>query len=213
MHFTTLLTLLVSQASALHVFIGGNGDPACFQVDLGKDALLSEKHSAWELEEPTQKWVRDENLVIEITVDEHFDNNHRVFHQKALPFGDFGFIALDGGVHKICYRALTDGWWTKNKVKLDIDFLVGVGEAVVDTQSERKLGYFADRVSELIRKFVHINREQRLMREREASFRDVSERTNSRVAHMTVIQLIVLGATCAWQVSHLKNFFVKQKLV
>lgn len=49
--------------------------------------------------------------------------------------------------------------------------------------------------------------------EREAEFRDQSESTNARVVRWTLIQLAVLGVTCAWQLTHLRAFFVKQKLV
>ncbi len=48
--------------------------------------------------------------------------------------------------------------------------------------------------------------------EREAEFRDQSESTNSRVVRWILIQLTVLGVTCAWQLSHLRSFFIKQKL-
>lgn len=51
------------------------------------------------------------------------------------------------------------------------------------------------------------------LQEREAEFRDQSESTNSRVVRWTLIQLAVLGVTCAWQLTHLRAFFVKQKLV
>lgn len=204
---------LIAQSLALHMYIGGNEEPTCVYITLGRDAQLAEKHSAWELEDTSKKWVRDDTLSIEITIDELFDNNHRVFHDKRRPFADFQFSAKDGGEHKICYRALTDGWWSKSKVKLEVDFAVGTGESISASVGERRLGGLADRVSEVNRKFVHVAREQMLMREREESFRDVSEATNSRVANMTVFQLLALGATCAWQISHLRSFFTKQKLV
>jgi p24 family protein alpha len=50
------------------------------------------------------------------------------------------------------------------------------------------------------------------LQEREAEFRDQSETTNARVVRWMFIQVIVLGATCAWQLSHLRSFFIKQKL-
>lgn len=50
------------------------------------------------------------------------------------------------------------------------------------------------------------------MQEREAEFRDQSETTNARVVRWMLIQVVVLGATCAWQLSHLRSFFIKQKL-
>lgn len=50
------------------------------------------------------------------------------------------------------------------------------------------------------------------LQEREAEFRDQSETTNARVVRYTLVQLLVLGATCAWQLTHLRAFFIKQKL-
>lgn len=52
----------------------------------------------------------------------------------------------------------------------------------------------------------------KVLQEREAEFRDQSEATNARVVRWTIIQLVVLGVTCAWQLSHLRAFFIKQKL-
>lgn len=50
------------------------------------------------------------------------------------------------------------------------------------------------------------------LQEREAEFRDQSESTNAKIVRWTLIQLTVLGVTCAWQLSHLRSFFIKQKL-
>lgn len=50
------------------------------------------------------------------------------------------------------------------------------------------------------------------LQEREAEFRDQSEATNSRVVRWALIQVVVLSVTCAWQLSHLRSFFIKQKL-
>lgn len=51
-----------------------------------------------------------------------------------------------------------------------------------------------------------------MLQEREAEFRDQSESVNARIVKWTLIQLFVLGGTCAWQLSHLRSFFIKQKL-
>lgn len=45
------------------------------------------------------------------------------------------------------------------------------------------------------------------------AFRDQSELTNSRVVWWTILQILVLGVTCFWQMRHLKQFFVSKKLV
>ncbi|KAI9869539.1 MAG: emp24p/erv25p- protein, partial [Watsoniomyces obsoletus] len=68
------------------------------------------------------------------------------------------------------------------------------------------------KVQDLNSRLQDVRREQIFQREREAEFRDQSETTNSRVVRWTLIQLVVLGVTCAWQLSHLRAFFIKQKL-
>jgi p24 family protein alpha len=143
---------------------------------------------------------------------ETFDNNHRVLSQKLNPKGDFIFSAADSGEHRICYRALSAGWFHKNRVKMDIDFAVGDGISM-DSKNEELVSTLADRVRRLNNQMVIFRREQVNMRQREAAFRDQSESTNARVVRWTFIQLFVLGVTCAWQLNHLRSFFMKQKLV
>jgi hypothetical protein len=41
----------------------------------------------------------------------------------------------------------------------------------------------------------------------------MSERVNSKVVWWTVYQMIVLALVAAWQLRHLKGFFVAKKLV
>ena len=50
------------------------------------------------------------------------------------------------------------------------------------------------------------------LEEREAEFRDQSESTNAKVVRWTLVQLLVLALVCSWQLSHLRAFFIKQKL-
>lgn len=126
--------------------------------------------------------------------------------------GDFTFTAADSGEHRICYRALSGGWFHPNKVKVFLDVAQGTGSHI-DSSNSKKLNTLADRVREVNGKLELIKREQQLMREREAAFRDQSEKTNSNAVKWTIIQLAVLGATCAWQLHHLRGFFMKQKLV
>lgn len=214
MYFAAVLSIaaLFMRATAMHFYLGGNEEPRCFYFDLRKDMMFAATHSAWELEKTSNNWVRDDSLAIEVTIDELFDNNHRVFNQKLAPFGDYQFVSQEGGEHRVCYRALVDGWWAKETIKLEVDFVVGESD-IIDTRGNAKVDHLTERIADLNRKLIFFRREQTLMREREAAFRDQSEATNARVARMTILQLVVLAATCAWQISHLRGFFTKQKLV
>jgi p24 family protein alpha len=57
-----------------------------------------------------------------------------------------------------------------------------------------------------------IQREQQYQREREASFRDLSESTNVKAAWYTVAQIGVLVLVCFWQLRHLKVSLFSQFL-
>ncbi|KAF7721806.1 emp24p/erv25p- protein [Apophysomyces ossiformis] len=69
------------------------------------------------------------------------------------------------------------------------------------------------RIHELNERVQDIRRDQTAQREREAELRDQSELTNSRVVWWTIVQIVVLGVVCFWQMRHFKSFFVAKKLV
>lgn len=150
--------------------------------------------------------------ILTIIVQEVFDNDHRVVHQKGSPTGEFTFSALDSGDHRICFQPQSQGWLAKIKTKVDVDFELGSSEQY-DSKKRGTVQSLTDRVRTLNEKVNEIKREQQLTREREAIFRDMSETTNSRVVRWSIIQLVALGGACVWQLKHLRSFFVKQKIL
>lgn len=133
-------------------------------------------------------------------------------------------------------------WLSANQpnggIKLRLDLVIGETNEIQSTD-KTKMEDITTRIKDLKARLQDIKREQvfqrvsnfgpsaiprfpallwrgsilnRFTQEREAEFRDQSESTNSRVIRWILIQLAVLGATCAWQLSHLRSFFIKQKL-
>ncbi len=113
-----------------------------------------------------------------------------------------------------------------------MDLAIGETSAIESTD-KGKMSEIAQKVRDLNGRLQDIRREQVFQRvscvvavgtmgwctvadvdlqEREAEFRDQSESTNARVVRWSLLQLVVLGVTCAWQLSHLRAFFIKQKL-
>ena len=89
-----------------------------------------------------------------------------------------------------------------------MDFDIAIGKARPDLDHDRShVSEVAAKVRELNVKLEDIRREQQYQREREADFRDLSEVTNSRAVWYSVAQIVVLVATCAWQLRHLKVSF------
>ncbi|KAI9678113.1 MAG: emp24p/erv25p- protein [Caeruleum heppii] len=203
--------------SSLYFYIDGT-TPKCFFEELPKDTLVVGHYKAEEFNIETRAFESHDALTITITVDEVFDNNHRVVTQKGSSAGRFTFSAADSGDHKICFTPSSthaSGWLSGGNpvggVKLTLDLAIGETSAIESTD-KGKIQDIVGKVKDLNGRLQDIRREQVFQREREAEFRDQSESTNARVVRWTLVQLAVLGVTCAWQLSHLRAFFIKQKL-
>ncbi|KAI0388624.1 emp24/gp25L/p24 family/GOLD [Xylariaceae sp. FL0594] len=212
------LLTLSSVAQALHFFIDGTA-PKCFYEELPKDTLVVGHYEAQEFNEDSLSWIKHDGLSIYISVDEVFDNDHRVVSQRGSASGRFTFTAHEAGDHRICFTPSSNsgrqGWLNaanqNGGIKLKLDLAIGESSEIHSTD-KGKLQDISQRVKDLNSRLQDIRREQIFQREREAEFRDQSESTNARVMRWMIIQLVVLGATCAWQLSHLRSFFIKQKL-
>ncbi|PVH80615.1 hypothetical protein DL98DRAFT_491067 [Cadophora sp. DSE1049] len=212
------LSALLAPVQSLYFYIEGT-TPKCFFEELPKDTLVVGHYSAEEFDEDRKTWSKHDQLNILITVDEVFDNDHRVVNQKGSASGRFTFSAADSGDHKICFTpsstAVNNGWLSGltplGGVRLTLDLAIGETSQIESTD-KGKIQDIVKRVKDLNGRLQDIRREQVFQREREAEFRDQSETTNARVVRWTLVQLVVLGITCAWQLSHLRSFFIKQKL-
>ncbi|KAA6410318.1 MAG: ERP1 precursor [Lasallia pustulata] len=213
----SIILALVVPADALYFYMEGT-TPKCFYEELPKDTLVVGHYKAEHFDTAMNTFTSHPDIGIFISVDEVFDNDHRVVAQKGSSAGRFTFSAADSGDHKICFTPLaasTGGWLSSGQpvggIKLTLDMAIGETSAIESTD-KGKIMDLVQRVKDLNGRLQDIRREQVFQREREAEFRDQSESTNARVVRWTLVQLLVLGVTCAWQLSHLRAFFIKQKL-
>ncbi|KAK6202426.1 uncharacterized protein RJT21DRAFT_118453 [Scheffersomyces amazonensis] len=203
--------------NALHFYLN-TGNTRCFFEELPEDTLVVGRIDAYENPNldhlsPDDVFVHNPLLRVQITVDETFDNNHRVVNQKSSPNGEFTFTSLDSGEHKFCLTPVYDDGSRGKNHRIFFDVAIGSAHDYVDSKSTKKIDSLTLKIQSLNKKLQEIHWEQEHMREREAIFRDQSENTNSRVIKWTIVQLIVLVGTCIYQLRHLKSFFVKQKIV
>ncbi|KAK9447521.1 emp24/gp25L/p24 family/GOLD-domain-containing protein [Limtongia smithiae] len=210
-----VLAALTTRVAGLHFYLEGS-DRKCFLEELPQDTLVVGYYNAEEFVPETSTYVQPQTLGVHITVEEIFDNNHRVVSQRGSANGKFTFTAADSGEHRICFQTSVGGagWFSRQTVRVHLD--IAIGEVNMLTKDHRKTEKFTtlvEKAQELHHRLADIKREQVFQREREAEFRDASEQTNARVVRWSIIQLLVIGGTCAWQLSHLRSFFVKQKLV
>lgn len=205
-------------SQALYFYIDGTS-PKCFFEELPKDTMVVGHYQAEEYDDNQRAWAGHDGISIYISVDELFDNDHRVVSQKGSASGRFTFSAAESGDHRICFTPSSNSgrsnWLSASSanggIRLTLDLAIGETSEIESTDKD-KLQDITTRIKDLNNRLSDIRREQVFQREREAEFRDQSEATNARVVRWILIQLAVLGITCAWQLSHLKNFFIKQKL-
>lgn len=210
--FLFAVLVWAAHVSALHFYLK-TGEVRCFYEDLPADSLVVGKIDAYEFDERTNDYFKNNRLKVKITVDETFDNDHRVVDQKSNPTGDFTFNSVDSGEHKFCLSPVYGDGTAAKAHRIFFDIAIGAASDYVDSKSSKKVDGLTLQIQDLNRKLQEIHIEQEAIREREAHFRNQSESTNSRVVWWTVVQLVVLVGTCTYQLRHLKGFFVKQKIV
>ncbi|ODV62317.1 emp24/gp25L/p24 family protein ASCRUDRAFT_32494 [Ascoidea rubescens DSM 1968] len=207
--FVLILLSCFNLSDALHYY-STPGQKKCFFEELPADTLVVTKFDAAIYNDETKSFDHPDNLVLALTVDETFDNNHRVVSQKSKSDSEFTFTSTDSGEHKFC---LTPQYPKKDqRIRILLDMAIGYS-AAVDSKKTDDVNWLTSRIHDLNGKVEEIQREQQLIREREALFRDQSESTNSRVVKWSIIQLAVLIIVGYFQLKHLKSFFVKQKIV
>ncbi|CAD0088263.1 unnamed protein product [Aureobasidium mustum] len=227
---------LLLPTQALYFYIDGPSQK-CFFEELPKDTLVvgeyllspiclqpsnnlnSGHYTATQWNEQSRRYEANPDMGLYISVDEIFDNDHRIVSQRGNSQGRFTFSAADSGDHRICFTPTNvpsaQGWLaggsSAGNIKLEVDMAIGETSRI-ESDDKHKITDIVSKVKDLNARLSDIRKEQVFQREREAEFRNMSEHTNARVVRWTLVQLAILGVTCAWQLSHLRNFFIKQKL-
>ncbi|CDH49333.1 endosomal cargo receptor [Lichtheimia corymbifera JMRC:FSU:9682] len=204
--------LLMAQVSdALYFYLEGS-EKKCFLEELPQETLVTGIYKAEQFSAVQNQWIVNPEVKIQITVEE-VAQEHILVNRQDQPSGRFMFTSVDAGDHSICLSVASTSWFdsTKTRMTLEMDF----DDPTVDHEHDHgeALSDMARRIHDLNERVQDIRREQSAQREREAEYRDHSEVINSRVVWWTLLQFIVLGGICAWQLNHYKQFFVAKKLV
>jgi p24 family protein alpha len=129
---------------------------------------------------------------------------HTVVKTRGPHDSRFTFTSHTSGDHAICISTGSgNSWSTATHIRLYLDIVVGSTKP--DRDHDRShVSELSAKLRDLNNKLEDIRREQQYQREREWSFRDLSETTNSRAVWYSLAQIAVLVVTCTWQLRHLK---------
>lgn len=196
--------------NALHFYLDAS-EKRCFIEELPSDTVVEGHYRGLEWSESYQSYVENDNLGIQVEVTEA-ESGHNVVRTRGPFEGRFTFTSHESGDHIICLSTnYTSGWFESNThIRLYLD--VVVGSTKPDLEHDRShIAQLAAKIRDLNTKLEDIRREQQYQREREAQYRDLSEATNTRAVWYSVAQIVVLLATCMWQLRHLRRFFQDRK--
>jgi len=205
------LLLFSSTVNALHFYLDAD-EKRCFIEELPTDTVVQGHYTALEWNEKEQIYKANDELGILVQVTE-VESDHSVVSTRGPSEGHFTFTSHDAGDHSICLSTNYSSTWFGPTAHIRLHLDIVVGSTRPDLEHDRShVSVLTSRLRDLNNKIEDIRREQQYQREREADFRNLSETTNSRAVWYSVVQIIILVSTCAWQVRHLRRFFEDRKM-
>jgi hypothetical protein len=205
----SVLFSILNATNALHFYLDA-GQKRCFIEELPADTVVEGHYRAIEWSQAERTYQENRELGIAVEVEEAATSH--VVVKTTGPFeGKFTFTSHEAGDHSICLSTNHTSWFSHTHIRLYLDIVVGSTKPDLE-QDRSHVSELASKVRDLNQKLEEIRREQQYQREREADYRDLSETTNARAVWYSVAQIVVLVATCTWQLRHLKRFFEDRKV-
>jgi len=201
-----VLIFSITSANALHFYLDSD-ETKCFIEELPSETAVEGHYKALEFDRATSTYLINDKLGIDVEVDE-VESGHSVTKTRGPPEGKFTFTSHEAGDHTICITTnySSSMFSASTHIKFYLDMTVGSTRPNIEKDRSHVSGIVL-KLRDLNSKMDEVQREQQYQREREASFRDLSEATNFRAVLYTLIQIVVLLATCFWQLRHLRSFF------
>ncbi|KAI8914424.1 emp24/gp25L/p24 family/GOLD-domain-containing protein [Gorgonomyces haynaldii] len=200
-----------SLVSALHFYADAN-EEKCFSEDLPANTHIVGGYKL-ELWDNSVNDFQEHNAgQLQISVYSSV-SNHYLLQMKGSNKGKYRFTSTDSGDHQVCFKILTQGWFnTRAKVFLDVQY-GEEDESEYENQERSIYSGLTFRIKDLVNRVRTMRQEFQSQRSLEAEYRSASESANTSILRWTILQWVVLGLTCVWQLRQLKTFFVAKKLV
>lgn len=145
------------------------------------------------------------------------DPNHEILLLKRYGRnGKFTFTSHASGQHFLCMQSNTTRFSVFARQKLRVHLDVQMGEHSIDptaVKAKDTVKTMEFSLQHLIDQMTYISRQQNYQRDREETFREISEETNWSVLWWAIIQTAILLSVGFWQMKRLKDFLIEKKLV
>ncbi|KAG5263293.1 hypothetical protein AALO_G00263260 [Alosa alosa] len=145
------------------------------------------------------------------------DPNHEILMLKRYgKYGKFTFTSHASGQHFLCMQSNSTRFSVFAGERLRVHLDVQMGEHSIDpsaVKAKDTVKTMEYSLQHLIDQMNYIARQQDYQREREETFREISEQTNWSVLWWAIIQTAILLSVGFWQIKRLKDFLIEKKLV
>lgn len=150
-------------------------------------------------------------VTVTVRVTSPYGNN--LHHNENATHGQFAFTTSEGGNYLACFT-LDGHQGPATGVTLSLDWKIGIAAKDWDSVAKKeKIEGVELEVRKLKDHAEAIHNNLLYLKQREADMREVSEKTNSRVAWYSIMSLGVCIVVSVLQLWHLKSYFQKKKLI
>ncbi|KAM1741292.1 hypothetical protein ACFX12_011431 [Malus domestica] len=184
-----------------------SGHTKCIVEDIKSSAMTVGKYS---IVNPIEGQPMPNSHKLTVRVTSHYGNSYH--YSELVESGQFAFVAAEAGDYMACFWAPD----FKPQTTLTIEFDWKTGVAAKDWSNVAKKGTVDVMELELQKLFgtvTSIQEEMFYLREREGEMQDLNRATNSKMAWLSLLSLIVCLSVVGLQVWHLKTFFEKKKVI
>lgn len=138
---------------------------------------------------------------------------NQLHHQEKVTHGQFAFTTQEAGSYLACFW-LDDSAGGNKEVSINIDWKTGIAAKDWDSVAKKeKIEGVELELRKLEGAVEAIHENLLYLKTREAEMREVSEKTNARVAWFSIMSLGICIVVSGFQVTYLKRFFQKKKLI
>eukprot|EP00475_Leptophrys_vorax_P023678 TRINITY_DN3245_c0_g2_i2.p1 TRINITY_DN3245_c0_g2~~TRINITY_DN3245_c0_g2_i2.p1 ORF type:complete len:220 (-),score=25.73 TRINITY_DN3245_c0_g2_i2:119-778(-) len=149
-----------------------------------------------------------------ITVKVTSPNGNQLHFHDDVDEGHFGFTTKETGQYMACFWLPVDHPTDVHSVQVELEWKIGVAAKDWSKIAKKdKLDGIGLELRKLDEAVKSIREEMTFFRKRESEMRDLNEVTNSRVAWLSVVSLLVCVGLAALQLWHLKSYFERKKLL
>ncbi|PKA59444.1 Transmembrane emp24 domain-containing protein p24delta9 [Apostasia shenzhenica] len=202
-----LLAVASTPLSAALRFDLQSGQTKCISEDIKVNAMVVGKYS---VVNPFENQPIPDSHKITVRVSSPHGNS--IHYADHVDSGDFAFTSSEAGDYLTCFWTLDH----KPTATITVEFDWRTGVAAKDWTNVAKKGQID--VMELELKKLEdtvksIHDEMFYLREREVEMQDMNKATNSKMAWLSFLSLIVCLSVAGLQLWHLKTYFERKKLL